>query len=64
MSQVKFYREYNPIAERVLRYQRDYREMSTADRAIGAIKNEQDMNKVFADKIKDESLGHRVDVLA
>lgn len=64
MSQITFYRAYEPVAVQVLQYRRDYAEMSTADRAEGAIKNSQDMNKVFADKVKDEMLGHHVDTFA
>ncbi len=64
MSQITFYRAYEPVAVQVIQYQRGYAEMTTAQRAEGAIKNSQDMNKVFADKVRDEMLGHHVDILA
>lgn len=63
-SHVKFYEQYEPVAIQVLQYQRDYAEMSTAKRAEGAIKNAEDMNKVFSEKLKDEMLGQHIDTLA
>jgi len=61
MTQVAFFKAYEPIVAQILQYQHDYAELSTAKRAEGAIKNAEDMNRLFTNAVKDEMLGQHID---
>ena len=63
MSQITFYRSYEPVAEKVLQYYKNYAAMSTADRAEKLVENDQAMNKVFIEAAKDNMLGQHINIL-
>jgi len=64
MGQITFYRGYEPVAEKVIQYQKNYATMTTAQRAEGIITNSQEMNKVFAEELRDSLLGQHINLLA
>jgi hypothetical protein len=64
MTEVAFSRAYNPIVEQILQYQKNFIQLSTAERAEGAIKNAQDLNKLFATRAQDNILGQYINILA
>jgi hypothetical protein len=64
MNSIQFYNAYQPVEIRAMQFDVNYRGMTVPKRAEEAVEIQQSMNKVFADKVKDEMLGHHIDTLA
>jgi len=64
MSQISFYAAYEPLAERVERFLNTQQTMTVAKRMQESSAIDQETNKVFTDKLKDEMLGQHIDMMA
>ena len=64
MKDVQFYSRYDNIAGKVLAYDKNFSSMTTPQRLINKIQNQEEMNKLFVDKIQSEFLGKNIDTTA
>jgi len=64
MKSVEFYEKYQSIANQISQYTSTVSTLNTAQRAEGTIKNQQDMNELFGDKVYDSLMGTKIDIMA
>ena len=64
MKSVEFYNEYNKIKVDIFKLQREWNDLSIIERMKEGNRNEERMNKLNNELVKDELTGSKVDILA